>query len=287
VEDDYVKGNYLLVIGYREGIKAEARFGYINGLITDPINDTFLWISDQDNGCLRYVKRDNNRTAELLGKCTSRYIKNGRLQEAGVAYPFGLTSRKFLQNTIYFFEGEAKIIKSISKVDTEWYVNTVYELEKSISGMIFDPTGSYLYFTTNSGIIRVSTTWDNQPETVISGFGHNDGNLDSVKVRDPKRMLFLDYNTFLLADYKNHVLRVVDLGTFSVSTICVPQVDDATVSEGSVDTCRIKFPRQLVKSTNSSKLYLIGDTSASKLYLIGDTSVFEINYSGELASIFF
>jgi len=139
--------------------------------------------------------------------------------------------------------------------------------------MSFDTAGTYLYFTTNSSVMRISSTWDGTAETVISGFGHNDGALESARVRDPKRMLFLEDTTLLLADYKNHVLRVVNLGTSSVSTICVPQLDDATVSEGSVDTCRIKFPRQLVKSTNSSKVYLIGDSS-----------IFSINYAGELAS---
>jgi len=301
VEDDYVKGNYLLVIGYAvcttsnfvkiyliagdlqisgyaEGIKNRARFGYINGIITDPFRDTHIWISDQDNGCFRIINRKTNATAELTGKCTSRYVRNARIEDAGIAYPLGITRKPYnlgITGITYFYESQKQTVRSIWKIESYWYVNTLYQLGEPINSMIFDPTGVYLYFTTNSSIMRVSSTWKHQPETVISGFGHNDGGLRSANVRDPKHLLFLEDRTFLFADYSNHVIRVVELNSL-VTTICVPQLDDVQVSEGIYDTCLIKNPRQFVRSKKDPR----------KIYFIGDSFVFELKYSGELASRF-
>jgi len=293
VADDYVKGNYLVVFGYAifttsdfiklesiggvsnineyaNGRKDISRFGYVNGIVTSPKNNKHIWLSDLDNNCFREINRVTNYTSYLTGGCREKTVKDGKFDNAKVAFPFGMITSTLNDDRVYFLERKYQTLKCLIRINSIWYVNTLIPLNQNISGLTFNPTGAYLYFTTNSSIMRVSSTWKSSPETILSGFGHNDGAIDSAKMREPKYLHFLDNQTVLLTDYKNHVLRVVDLAKSRVSTICRLQTDGGILQNGLINTCRMQLPRNLAISKESLNIYVIGDFS-----------IYELKYSGK------
>lgn len=298
VADDYVKGNYLLVFGYAiyttsdfvnlnqiggddnllgyvNGDQKISRFRYVNGIATSPISNKYIWISDQGNGCFRTLNRENNYTTVLTGNCNSRSIIDGKFAYAGVAFPFGMAVSLAESSKVYFYESRKGTVRCLLKVFPTWYVRTVDFLDKDIYGLTFDPLGSYLYFSRNFSVIRVSSTWKSAPETLISEFGHNDGALGTSSIKEPRYLHFLDDNNFLLADYSNHVLRLISINSVSVSSICIPQTNDIVALSGPIDTCKLQLPRNFVVSRESSKIYIIGDYS-----------IYSLEYSGEFLGFY-
>jgi len=303
VADDFVKGNYLVVFGYGiyttsdfktphyigglsnlngyvNGAKSLSRFSYINGIASSPTTDRHIWISDQDNSCFRTLDRLTNITSDLTGVCGGfRRILDGDFASAEVAYPFGMAVSPSENKKIYFYESSDGQIRCLLQVGSIWSIQTITNLNEDIAGLTFDPTGTFLYFTTNSSIMRVSSTWRSSPETIISGFGHNDGALNSAKMRESKYLHFLDSQNILLTDYKNHVLRVVDLTQSYVSSICLLQSSDVSALGGSIATCKLEYPRNFVASREASKIYIIGDHSIYSLGYTGEFSAFSFEYT--------
>jgi len=256
--------------GHSGGTRNQARFGEINGIARSPTSNKHMWVSDHGNNCIRNVNRRSTRAEDLTGTCNEKIVRDGKFDTAGVAYPFGIIASPADSSKVYFYESRRETLRNFIRLGPSWYIRTVYDLEENVYGLNFDPTGAFVYFSCKSNIIRVSSTWKSSPEHIISGFGHNDGELENARIQDPKHLIFLDNDTFLFADYNNHVLRLVDLGNSSVSTICVPQNSDARSSNGSVETCRMRFPRHLVPSTDLPRFYILGDFSS-----------YELQYSGE------
>ncbi|KAF6021338.1 hypothetical protein EB796_020354 [Bugula neritina] len=309
VADDYIKGNYIIVWGhsicttsdfitlenitgsldqnaYAQGPPGRARFDTITGVVTNPTSNKQIWVSDYGNSCIRTVNRETGFTNVLTGRCREKTVQDGTINSAGVAYPFGMAVSPSDRQKVYFYENGEGSIRCILRIGPSWYLRTVLGLRKKISGLNFDPAGKFLYLSYETSIVRVPTTWENPSqeisidfidsiaEDIISGVGHEDGPLESARMKDPMHIIFLDETTFLFADYNNHVLRMVDLLNSSISTICVPQGTDYNVTEGAIDTCRIELPRQIVQSKESSKLYILGDYRFH-----------ELTYSGEFLSL--
>jgi hypothetical protein len=93
-----------------------------------------------------------------------------------------------------------------------------------VGGVAFDATTNTIYIT-NSGAHRIDAiTPDGEPESwTISaltpgGAGYADGAVDAALFRDPTG-LYLDANVLYVADTGNHVIRAIDLGTRTVTTI--------------------------------------------------------------------
>jgi len=266
----YILSGNVTSKGHSGGTGNQARFGEINGIARSPTSNKHMWVSDHGNNCIRNVNIRSTRAQDLTGNCSETVVRDGKFNSAGVAFPFGLIASPSDRSKLYYYERKTETLRQFIRLGPSWYIRTVFALKEEVYGLNFDPAGAYVYFSTKSNIIRVSSTWDDTAETVISGFGHNDGNLDSAEVRDPKHILFLDKNNFLLADYNNHVLRLVDLDRSVVSTICVPQNSDATPTSGSTETCRMRFPRHLVASTDLSRFYILGDFSSYELQYFGE-----------------
>lgn len=298
-EDDYIKGNYLVVIGYSicttrdfrkcdnicgvpsssglyEGKKAVARLGFVTGIIANPMNKKITWFADHTFNCIRSVQRTTNITNIVTGKCDDSSVKDGPIAEAKIGYPINLVKRLAVEMTIYFFDNKEESLRCLVRSNSAWYVRTIFKLNRNVNAFTFDPHGEYVYFNSYSDIVRVSTEWKSSFENIISGIGHNDGTLYRAKLDVARYSLFLDNSTFLFADYKNHVVRLVDLIASSISSICIPQTKHFKDLNGSISTCQIRFPRQLFKSRNSSAILILGDAS-----------VYELKFSGRLFVIFF
>lgn len=290
--DNYIPGNFLLVIGfsilstrdfirmdriagiagatgYVEGARNNARFGYINGIVANPTSNAHIWVSDQDNGCFRTINRISNSTDHLAGGCSFIDIQDGKFSHAGVAYPFGLTTTPTDRGTVYFYENRAHILRSMLKIGSNWYIRTLFYVNKNINGMRFDLRGEFIYFTYEVGILRVSTTWRSPSEEIVSREGHKDGPLHRAEIKQPRNLIFLDNTTFLMASNGYNNLRLFDLKKSIVSSICAPQNGILVSRDDDYVHCRIEHPRQFAISRNSSTIYING------LY-----AIYGLTYSG-------
>ncbi|KAF6033543.1 hypothetical protein EB796_008150 [Bugula neritina] len=298
--DAYIKGQYLLVYGYgiyttpdftrayyvsgnkklkgyREGPQRYARYGHITGIVTNSTSSRHIWIADLGNNCIRTVNRTDHTSKELVGACEHPSVKDGIFGVARIAYPFEMAISPLEKKKVYFFERVAETLRCLERVGLTWQVRTVLYLRQKIYGMNFDPNGDYMYFSTKSSIIRASSTWSTPAVDLISGTGHNDGALDSAKVQEASSMLFLNNDTFLFADSNNHVIRVVDLSSSSVSTVCIPQTSDAEFLTGSISTCKFIAPRYLYKFKDSWKVFIIGDHTVYELKYTGESKLSSLN----------
>jgi len=297
-EDDYVRGSYLLVIGYAifttrdlrvmswicgeklyEGYRggSSARFRYINGVVTSPKSHNYIWVSDQGNNCFRAVDRRFNTTSNLAGGCQLTDVKDGTYLVAGTAFPFGLTVSPAEPDVIYFFESQEWNLRCLIQVGSILYIRTVFHLARNIFGMNFDMLGEYIYISYNDKIIRTSSNWKSATEEILSGIGHNDGPLNTARIQTPRYPLSLDNNTFLVADYNNQILRLVDLRSSSVSSICVSGTGAThTDLAGPINTCRIRYPRQIVRSR-----------TLNEIYIIGNFAIYELKYSSKFVNFIF
>jgi len=291
--DDYTTGNYLLVYGYsiattkdfrtivvlsgnesipgyQEGWGYSARFGYVNGIVTSPVSNAQIWLSDQDNSCIRVLSRETNRTRELTGECNQAVVKDGEFEYAGTAFPVGLAVSSSDKQKIYFYENDDGTVRCLLRIGSAWYIRTIYYLGEKIYALNFDPVSTYLYFSTNSSILRASTTWKSPSQIIISGYGHNDGILSSARVREPRSIFFLDSNTFLFADYKNHLLRLVNIINSTISSLCIKQTTNAQLVGHLIRYCKLQFPIQIVKSRYSSKIYLLQEFATAEILYNGE-----------------
>lgn len=298
-KDDFVTGNYLLVAGYgiytthdfikldlvagnpyktgyQEGIRAAARFGSLTAVATHPTNTAYIWVADHTNGCIRSINRISNLTTSLTGRCTRHELWDGKFSAAKIGYPIGLASLSKVALTLYFFDNTDEVLRCLTRDSNGWQVLSIYILNKNTNRFVFDPAERYAYFSHSQSITRLSVTWQGSVEEIIpysNGPGHNDGPFTEAKINKALSIYFFDENTILLADNKNHAIRVIDLLTSEISTLCKPQENDITDNEGDIEECKLRFPNQVFQSYDASTFYIVGDPKIYSLTYFGKFSL--------------
>jgi len=296
IKDDFVVGNYLLVAGYaiyttpdfvkldliagdpsasgyQIGVGSSVRFGSLTGIITNPTSSEHIWVADHTSACIRSISRRDNQSLHLTGVCEDRGVRDGSFGTAIIGYPIGMAKVSSHATTIYFFDNLNQHFRCLTRGDSDWEVISLFSLRLNVNRFVFEPTETYAYISHNHGITRVRLTWQSSFEEIISldnGAGHNDGPLAQAQVRKPLDLYFFDENKLLLADNKNHVIRMIDLLTSEISTICQPQTSDVSVTEGDIEDCKIRFPNQVFPSYESSTLYILGDSEIYSLAYFGE-----------------
>lgn len=292
--DSYVSDVYLVVIGYaiyttrdfniyyvlagdrfsKGAINSKgggARFGLITAMMDSPKDRTRLWVSDSTYCCIRGVYRKTNYTFTQAGSCTSCQQRDGGTPQARIGSPVGLVTHLLNPDKTFFYDNKYKSVKCLCHNNGKWQVNTVFSWTKEVNSISLDSSGQYLYVTEQSNIFRIKSTWQDGYESVIeSEAGHNDGRLSTAKVNNPKGMIFVNDDLFLLADFGNNVLRLVDLIETKISSICIPHsnADEIPVSSD-ITSCKINSPFYFYKKRRSSSISILGESDAYQLFYSG------------------
>jgi len=248
--------------GYKEGKSLYSRYGVITGVLLFPEDKNKVWIADHTNGCIRHVNRKSLQSAELVGKCTESLVKDGNFSVAGIGEPIGLLY--YTRDDVFFFENKEPSVRRIHKLHGKWVVETIYIANRAAKYIALDPHKKYVYMTHSAGVSRINE----EGETLIieSKNGHHDGPIKEAKTRELGYMMFLSNDLFMVVDTGNNVIRVVDLYSSLVSTICVPQTSEPVSVEGIVDRCRIQKPIYLLDKSKYSFVWVLGKRGYYQLF---------------------
>jgi len=283
--DNYYKKNFLVVFGYalltveraqfywaiagtisfsgyKEAKGLYSRYGVITGVLLFPEDKNKVWIADHTNGCIRHVNRKSLQSAELVGKCTKSLVKDGNFSVAEIGEPIGLLY--YARDDVLFFENKKPSVRRIRKWHGKWVVETIFTANRYASYIALDPRKKAVYMTHSTGVSRINENG----ETLIleSKNGHHDGPIEEAKTRELGYMMFLSNDLFMVVDQGNNVIRVVDLYSSLVSTICVPQTSDPVVVDGDVDRCRIQQPIYLLDKSKYFYVWVLGKRRYYQLF---------------------
>lgn len=257
--------------GFRNDHLALARFGEITGIIESPRSWNYLWIADSTNCCIRNVNLKTNEVATVAGKCQQCGREDDYFANALMDHPLGLVVKGNDKRNIFFYDNGSKSVRCLISSRGRWSVNTLWQWDRYVHFIIFDNTGKYLYLLAGNSIWRIRSHFVTPLEAVISADqGHKDGSLAHALIDRPRSIFFLSDNLFILADYGNNVLRLVDIANSIVSTMCVPQMGaDITVAAGPIDRCKMRAPLQVYRRDNNT------------IAVLAENSLYRVSYSGK------
>ena len=85
--------------------------------------------------------------------------------------------------------------------------------------------------------------------------GNANGAKESATFNEPDGLEFDDEGNLLVADFKNHCIRKIDMATGEVSNWCGAQ-DKATSTDGTLSQATMSFPTCVRRSPSNGKLYM-------------------------------
>lgn len=258
-----IAGNTVLS-GYREGTGEVARFSKPYSFYQQ--NSSYVIVVDGLNCCIRAVSRLTNTTSWVAGRCTTygdaigsflntrfaylaKIVKVPRSDGTEVALVSSYT--KFLYGKIQFLFFDESRVTTLS---TWW---------RQLFGLTIRPHTTDAYYSFSGGLGKIDYT--NGQNTYLTTTPRHvwdflDGHFDDARFGQyPDTLLFLDENTFLITDFTYSLLRVADLNSLYVTSICElqPSGQTATILEGDAIHCRISTPRSLLVLPDN-KTILIG-----------------------------
>lgn len=236
-------------IGYIEGFSTAARFDDITGFAQ--LSDTILVLVDSGNHCLRLVNRKVLQSSPLVGQCETAGYKNGI--DAMFYFPSSvIKDPRYLKLLLVTDNGNS----ALRKVDLTNNLTTTV-IEKSND--LYKPTGIvYDYLSGNWLLVNdhYIGIYQSEPKnfSIITGStssGSLDGELSVARFSYPTGVCLLSDKMFVVADWDNHRLRVVNTADNSVSSVCDGGRDTV---DGAPETCKLNDPSSLM--ANEGALYI-------------------------------
>ena len=255
----------LLFLGYVEGIGTNARYDGVSGFVQ--LNAEEVVVADSGNYCLRLLKRSNGQTSTFAGSCTNQGNVDGSFTSArferirDIVYHTG-------RNSLFIIDADNRAIRELD-IATQT-VSTLIQLRPTSffgqpARLTLDPSEGNIYFSGSSMLakVNIATKALTFLTPITSETGFKDGALPTAKINNPSELIFLNEDTILIADALNQRLRVIDLKTSSISSICKappPNPPDGVVFPDSVDgnirTCGLRFPQSLLYRPETNQILL-------------------------------
>ncbi|KAF6021659.1 hypothetical protein EB796_020036 [Bugula neritina] len=139
-----------------------------------------------------------------------------------------------------------------------------------------NPSGSFLYLAYKNTVSRCSIDNLNE-DTPISSLesGDDDGPILSSKVNNPISMVFFDDKMLLVSDFKNSMLRVFDLVSDTVTSICNTQTSEQEYAGGEIDKCKLEPPKSVILSPDPKDKYLL---------ILSSKDIYKLSISGSFVT---
>lgn len=200
--------------GFRDGQGTAALFTWVTSFIQ--LSSQVLLAVDHYNHCIRAVNRVTNTTSTFAGICQNGGHNDQGLSQSRFYKPYGLLKDPKANNRFYVSDEYNNVIRKISG-------NTVSTASQPLNeprGMAFDFMGENIYITIRHGLARFSLSNNHLHFLTQDTNGYTDGALASSKFSNPYGISRVTGNSFIVADYGNSVLRIVDTAYNRVSSIC-------------------------------------------------------------------
>lgn len=299
IRDDYITGQFLAVAGYAifttkdfvafesiagslvedgntDGDKDYSRFGKINGILTNPLNSSKVWVVDSSNHCIREIDRETEITSTFAGQCGISGLRDGKIiNEALLLEPVALTVRpNRIDQELYFYENGNTRVKTIKMTGKELQVHTVNIWDRKINNMCFHPSGDELYLVLNQGVWKLTISGVVLPVLTVffeTRYGFSDGTFsEEIRVRKLTSMVFtINDKLALLTDLVNNVVRLFDFQRKELSSICI---DRRGIIEkaGTTSSCSFITPKHLFPGKDG------------EIFIMSKNSIFSLKFTGTI-----
>ena len=207
--------------GYQEGSGATARVNIIAGFYQIDSNSVLL---------------------VLAGKCAVvAGYNDGGFQNAEFNTPFKIIS----YGDHYFISDYGNLVIRKLQLDTQ-EISTFVNVTEKPNALLLSLDGEYVFFSWFKGVGRVNlrtkeVVFITSPDKRYHGF--RDGPTERAVFERVEEMVYLSESLILMTDVRNNVLRLLNMLTNSVSTIC--NRGNRTIT-GTIETCELNFPRSLL-----------------------------------------
>jgi len=220
--------------GYKNGAGKNAQFFYITGFVQ--LNQQYTVAVDNANHCLRLIDTRSGATQRFAGTCgegTGKgYADGDRLNSARFEFP----QKIIIMGNYYYITDELNNAIRSLRIG-HGMVNTVIKGSSWLPhprGLVGDSAQRYLYVTIRHGIIRVDpNTGGTEIISASLSRGWGDGSFSSARFNYPAELVFLAKDILVVADEKNYLLRILNLKTKKVSSVCNGVKQLATGTGGS------------------------------------------------------
>lgn len=237
--------------GYQEGHSTAALFRDITGFVQ--LNSTSIVIADYNNSCLRMADMQSLETSSFAGKCEIAGFENGL--DARYDHPYGVIKDSRTEEDYLLvadrYNHAVRRLNLVSGVTTTLLV-TDY---KGPTGLAYDSQSNLII--TAKHLVGYHSI-DQQRLTVVAGNNEEsfaDGEFVEARFSYPRELVVLS-ETFLIADEYTRRLRVVNLTSNLVTSICTGE--DVTI-DGLTTECGLNNPVSLLSYRNA---ILVGQQGA-------------------------
>ena len=227
--------------GYSNADGTNAQFYYITGFVQ--LNQWHVVVAvDHSNHCLRWIDTLSGRVQHFAGGGQG-FADGDRLSTAKFNYP-----HKIIIMRGYFYTTD-QFNSAIRLLDVnEMMVETVIKNSSKVpypSGFIADSAQRYLYVTIQHGIIRIDpNTGEYIPIAGATKTGWVDGDFTLARFNYPAEVVFTTNDVLIVADDRNNRLRILNLKTRTVSSVCSGEFKQVLGADGM--DCSLKNPRSLL-----------------------------------------
>lgn len=214
------------VSGFRDGQGAQALFAWISSFIQ--LNSSTVLAVDHYNHCIRSVDRNTNTTTTFAGTCETGYHSDQNLALAKFLNPYDIVQSPSSNLDFYVTDEYNNAIRQLSG-------NTVTTIARNGDlfkprGLEFDQTAENLYITIRHGIVRMRVSTGDVTALTQSSSGHADGPLATSMFYHPNKIKRLTRNSFVVVEYGNNLLRLVDTANSRVTSLCTGMKSSHTSS---------------------------------------------------------
>lgn len=229
--------------GYRNDIGRRARFNEITGFAQ--INHTSVIVSDSFNHCLRIVDRQSHSAEIFAGVCT----KNGNQDGLNALFNFPYAVLLDAESELLYVTSSGNNALCSVNIDTRYVTTLVSNNLPYPSAMSFDwartsirlsVEHSIANYAIRDGVVTSTTGWVDP--------GLSDGALATARFSDPREIAQLSENIFLIADKDNHLLRIVDLQSETITSICSGLKE---TTDGDTNDCALNYPLSFLYTNGS------------------------------------
>lgn len=243
---------------YREGTGRQAEFDRITGFAQ--INITHVLVVDSNNHCIRMVDREMGKTTQFAGTCGLAGYESGNLLDSQFDHPQQII---FNGPTAFITDRDNSAIRQIDFQLGQ--VGIWKELPQPPTGIVLVKSNSLFYVTTDTQILQINCNSKGiiaLTRSTVPGF--KDGSFDTALFTKPFSIGVISKSVLLVTEPSSNRLRVLNLLSRTVSSICNGNGDFSEVAVP-IDRCEIEQPISMLKlrptdiiiGTNTSELRLL------------------------------
>ena len=259
----------VLIPGFADGTGNETIYDQIRGFVQ--LNANEVVVNDAGNGCLRHLDRTTGKTSTFAGLCNrfDRTHKDGTFSAARFSNIKFNIIRHHKRNSLFVLDGN-NVIKELDlatkMVSSFLNIDSAGIRSLAIPWHIFlDPSEENFYLLTKALLAKINIATKAITlltlATRLQGF--QDGALSTAMLNSPSGLVFLNKDTILISDTSNRRLRVVNLITSTISSICTaPTVNPTSTHpiDGDIRTCTLshEVEQPILYQLEENRVLIIG-----------------------------